>query len=465
MGSKLLLTILMLIGTCISTNVMANAFDDLFQDAMSNTSPSGRIDSQRRNHLVVGGLSVRLPVVRETLFGFTPPSLELGCGGIDAFGGALSFPDKDQFVQTLRAIGANSAGYFFELALAGLCPTCLQEMKDLNALIQKINAKNIDSCEAAQYMVNAVTPEAWQKKQQPITDQVGVVNGIYRDFFESKNSTDDTQKKITDSGDPQAYVNVTWNALKTSGFEDFKWGLKSGDKAFDVSLLEIAMNMIGTLVYRPLADAELKANKDTVGWDTIPGTLKFQHFMFGIPDADPQKIYLCPAGMTGANQCLINASINTGLLTSSDWPGFHTKIQGILTGDGTNPGLINKFRLKNGTLTADEQMLIQIAPSSLMSMLKKLSRQTSVAEAFSERVAMEVSFDLTWQYIVTMMNATQIALHNADDDRSAMMLKKISQIRTDYRNERIRLVSALRTSKETIEAFKAIDTSQQYSTN
>ena len=50
------------------------------------------------------------------------PSLRAGCGGIDLFGGAFSFINKQQFVALLQNIGSNAVGYAFKLALQSISP-------------------------------------------------------------------------------------------------------------------------------------------------------------------------------------------------------------------------------------------------------------------------------------------------------------------------------------------------------
>src|SRR4030067_459853 len=84
------------------------------------------------------------------------PSLRAGCGGIDLFGGAFSFINKQQFLSLLQNIGANAVGYAFKLALQSISPDIDKLLTELQDQINKINAMNINSCEAAQALVNGV---------------------------------------------------------------------------------------------------------------------------------------------------------------------------------------------------------------------------------------------------------------------------------------------------------------------
>ncbi len=53
-----------------------------------------------------------------------PPSFSAGCGGIDLFGGSFSFINMNQFVDLMRAVASNAAGYAFQLAINAMCPDC-----------------------------------------------------------------------------------------------------------------------------------------------------------------------------------------------------------------------------------------------------------------------------------------------------------------------------------------------------
>jgi conjugative transfer pilus assembly protein TraH len=59
-----------------------------------------------------GSLFLRTPSRNYQLLSAAAPSLRGGCGGIDAFAGAFSFINVDQFVAMLRNIGQNAWGCF-----------------------------------------------------------------------------------------------------------------------------------------------------------------------------------------------------------------------------------------------------------------------------------------------------------------------------------------------------------------
>ena len=105
-----------------------------------------------------GSLMMRAPGRNYPLATVQLPSLRAGCGGIDIYGGAFSFINKQQFIALLQNIGANASATP-SLALQSISPDIDKLLTELQDQINKINAMNINSCEAAQALVNGVVGE------------------------------------------------------------------------------------------------------------------------------------------------------------------------------------------------------------------------------------------------------------------------------------------------------------------
>ena len=75
---------------------------------MTNVTKPGVFKTQRRGIITGGSFVSRSKIVDTSLATLTIPHADGGCGGIDAFGGAFSFINADQFVQLLRSIAANA---------------------------------------------------------------------------------------------------------------------------------------------------------------------------------------------------------------------------------------------------------------------------------------------------------------------------------------------------------------------
>ena len=93
-----------------------------------------------------GGLEWRIPNKNFQVVSITPPRLSSGCGGIDMYLGAYSFPNKDSFVQALRNFGQAAIGYFFQLALNTMAQEIAATLEVINDLAQRVTALGMNSC-------------------------------------------------------------------------------------------------------------------------------------------------------------------------------------------------------------------------------------------------------------------------------------------------------------------------------
>lgn len=84
---------------------------------MTNVSEPGVYETQRRGVIAGGSVRNRSKIMTENPVSLTLPSVRAGCGGIDLFGGSLSFINGDQFIELLRSIASNAKGYAFQIAL------------------------------------------------------------------------------------------------------------------------------------------------------------------------------------------------------------------------------------------------------------------------------------------------------------------------------------------------------------
>ncbi|HGV5114686.1 TPA: conjugal transfer protein TraH, partial [Klebsiella pneumoniae] len=82
-----------------------------------NATGAAAWQGQAAGYMTGGNLFLRSPVKQMQVMSFTPPSLNAGCGGIDAYLGSFSFINSDQLQQFIKNLMANAQGYFFDLAL------------------------------------------------------------------------------------------------------------------------------------------------------------------------------------------------------------------------------------------------------------------------------------------------------------------------------------------------------------
>lgn len=182
----------------------AGWMDDWYQSKTS-TGPS-YFEGQARGYVSGGSFSARWPSHTDYPISASPPRLSIGCGGIDAFAGSISFLKPDMMVKKLQNILTNSAFLAFDMALDTLCPKCSALMKAAEDISNKLNAMSINDCNAAKGMVSGLRPL-----------QEGVTAALWEDKGSeamSKGFTDslDSYKNMIPSMPTKDDINTWWNS-------------------------------------------------------------------------------------------------------------------------------------------------------------------------------------------------------------------------------------------------------------
>jgi conjugative transfer pilus assembly protein TraH len=219
--------------------------------ALGNVTSPGAFRGQAMNLYTGGSLMMRSPGRNYSLADVQLPSLRAGCGGIDIFAGAFSFINKQQFIALLQNIGANAVGYAFKLALQSISPDIDKLLTELQDQINKLNAMNINSCEAAQSLVNGFFGEydnSMMSGCASISQYLGSVMDRIDGRLVCGTDAPSVVKAAAASSDPNVrnitYVqgNVIWAALN-----QVAGGMSREEK-------ELIMSVIGTMVLYPPQD-------------------------------------------------------------------------------------------------------------------------------------------------------------------------------------------------------------------
>ena len=278
----------------------------------SNITPGGSFQGQGAGFYTFGNVRLRGSSRSVSLFNFSLPSVEAGCGGIDLFAGALSFIDADQLVQLGKAIARNAVGFAFDLALETISPVIAETMKDLRARLQELNLNNIDSCETAQALVSAVWPRQTLARDK-ICSSLGSSSGIFTDYAAARHECD------TDAGQAQGRsnatdeekealpenVNVAWHVMRGDRVNSADW-LKS-----DKTLSELAMTLTGTVIIK---DQEVDHKPTQIYNGTV-----FEAYMKG-GAAHSYTRYVCDE----ADECL---NVSTSPTTAGNTTSFRYRVQ------------------------------------------------------------------------------------------------------------------------------------------
>ena len=142
---------------------------------------------QQRGYYSFGSFSARWRAPH-TFYPFTisTPSLKVGCGGIDIFGGGFGFVNPKYLVQQLQTMLQAAPAVAFDIALKTLCEQCSQTIKSIEGIIQKLNGTQFNACKATRALmvslVSKMSPE-WAEKNRAAVDEAHQTLSGYVDMF------------------------------------------------------------------------------------------------------------------------------------------------------------------------------------------------------------------------------------------------------------------------------------------
>ncbi len=119
---------------------------------------------QKRGYFTAGSYSLRWqPAQTFSPFSVSPPSIKVGCGGIDIFGGGFNFVNPQYLVQQLQTMLQAAPAVAFDIALKTLCEQCSQTIKSIEAMIQRLNSLQFNACKATKVgvfmLASALSPK------------------------------------------------------------------------------------------------------------------------------------------------------------------------------------------------------------------------------------------------------------------------------------------------------------------
>ncbi len=115
-----------------------------FDNAIVDSPAS--FQSQKRGYLSGGAFTARFDVDTEYLMSVSMPRLKMGCGGIDAYAGGLSFLDPDYLVEKFESMLGAAAAVAFDEALKAMCKECSETMKSLEEIANMLNGIQLNEC-------------------------------------------------------------------------------------------------------------------------------------------------------------------------------------------------------------------------------------------------------------------------------------------------------------------------------
>lgn len=383
-----------------------SVLDEAF-DSMSNVTQPGVFETQRRGVLSGGSAMVRNKVVNTELLSLVPPSWKGGCGGIDLFMGSFSFINGEQFVQLLRAVAANAAGYAFQIALDNVCGDCMKWINNLQKGMQALNQFAGNSCQLAQGIVNDTADAVGWTRHNSVSLKASL-EGFQEDWSSTWTQSDGISSETALKQNNQTLYNqlvtgnAIWRALKYN--RGYEW-VQGGDD----ELLEAMMSMTGTIVVGDQVDDD--NGEKTNPQRTFPPVLDLTNFIHGGNDVE---VYRCDD--RDQDKCL------NPVKQTQNIEGLAMKINNVLLGANGSAGVVEKFANPVGAqFTAEEQNIMSWMPESVGAAIRNLSAQSeSAGRIFANKAATVVAVEIGYDIANQMIKATELSLNNQKDfDRKA----------------------------------------------
>ncbi len=221
--------------------------DDVYNNLSTYYAPPSYFNGPSRQGFSLGSFKVFLPNSRITPISITPPSIRATCGGISAYFGGFSFIDADKFVQLLQNIMNAAAGYFFEMAVEQLCPTCHNIMSLLRHASQLAQKFSVDSCGLGRSLAKKYSDDL--VKHASLLKDIGSTGSSFLEAWDKQmerwiaGNTDNEKGTIQDDKnncDPKTGKNcLTGNIV-------YEWVKMAGGTKEDA---EVIMSLMGTYIY------------------------------------------------------------------------------------------------------------------------------------------------------------------------------------------------------------------------
>ncbi len=397
-------------------NDMQSFFDKI--GANANVTPSGAYKGQEGGFYTGGSVFSRIPAREVQMVNMQMPSIGAGCNGIDIFTGGLGFIDASRLIETMKAIGANGAGYAFSLALKQMSPQIMNQIEEFMAIANGANWNNINSCQAAMSLVNNGAAMFHETGVRTCI-QSHLNQGSARDYIEARDKCKaqaavNAQNKLALS-DPSLKdstindVNIVWRAIQNNGalahlHDDLKYFL---------------MSLTGTVIVR--------SNNNGSQKQIYPSKLYKDEIL---TQAKTFRVYACADEHSTGNGCLI---LTEKTITLSDNKSFIGRVREILK------AMEQKVE-DDSPLTVPERAFLESTALPVYKMLNVHSAfSRGVSLMFPSEYAEVIAMDILYRYVDTGISDVMEAFNN-------------NQLPTGLRAEFLDMIAKARQQIKTVRA-------------
>jgi conjugative transfer pilus assembly protein TraH len=396
---------------------LKKTFDDA--GVAANITGPTAFQGQAAGYYSLGNIYTRFPNKTVTPASITLPSIKAGCGGIDLFAGGFSFISADQFVALAKAVANNAIGFAFDLALTVIDSQIAVTMQKIRDLANKVNEFNINSCEAAQKLVDTVGSSI-DTVQEKICASAAANQGRFKDNIEARwkcanpGTRTSVLEGITDPGQkdsvPLVKLNYTWSVLSKSGNGLF------ADDAFK----ELVMNMVGTVLTSDVAESGSSSESQ--------GSIKFIAPNIGsLYSALLDGTAGVPVPIMSCDEKVACLNLKKGALSVSNESAFRPRIRRILA------SIVENIRTDTA-LNAEQRDVVAMSTIPVYKILAVSATANLSGVALNlDALAEVVAINLVQGVIEQLLNGVSSSvpfLKNADPKSAEQWRSQIEDTRT-----------------------------------
>lgn len=395
----------------------------------SNVSKSQAWQGQAANYMTGGSVYLRDKVKTVQLISLQVPSLNSGCGGIDAYLGAFSYINGAQIQQFAKQIMSNAMGYAFDLALQTMVPELKQAKDYLEKLASDINSANMSSCQAAQGIVGGLWPRT-QVSQQLICQDIGTSNNMFSDWAKSRQEcgTGGQENNVNSNAPDNKKDQVIMN-------KNLIWDALGKNRLFDGNpeLKEFVMSLVGTIVF----DARGKVT-------VLPPMVTDRSILNALMQGGSATIYVC----ADSDLCL---SPTVGTVSISSNNGLVRQVITMID------SMDQKIKDHSGGLTDKEKGFVNTTGVPVLTFLMQSNMLGGQASSYLLTVSDYIAKDIMFQYLSELVEQAQTSLLGSNYPEEAAHQLRENIVTAQHLVQQLKLES-----NADITALQAINTHLTY---
>ena len=407
---------------------LKNAFE------VYTSTPVTTFDGRYMQGVVGASFHARNPnLFDRQIYSVQLPEWNAGCGGIDIFSGSFSLITKDEIVQIARGIASGAPGYFFNLAIDSVCPSCGANMKELSDRLNSYNAMASDACNQAWdgfSDVTGLTTKAEQLKDHmsTVVPTKKMVQGFLPDYgeFMSQKSTPNTGSGTTPESNTSADLAYMLNNAIFELFEGTEPSVYTDLQGIDLKPHDLFMSFIGGAI---LTDVTTDPATSQPLFTKPSASIDLKDFIFG-PKGTPKQIIITECPASGDPQCLAPTQ------SPLSWDGLIPSFKELIW-NPANTGIIQVIH-QRGTLSEIQQKFITTYPYPYVTWANKcfVGASPQIANFVGTTIALQ-SFD---QFLLQMeIDANKSIAKDGLKPEHYFKPAEIKEMIANKRNEMMRL--------------------------